>query len=70
MSESQERVCVGCGGTQVTVHLERCGICHRFFCPDCAQRGAFGRKFCSPDCSRAYYLLGESDDDEDLEYDD
>ncbi|HWW61650.1 MAG TPA: hypothetical protein VN181_09800 [Thermoanaerobaculia bacterium] len=66
MSSTQERVCVGCGETEDTAHLEACTLCNRFFCPDCAQR-ALGRRFCSVECSRAYYYQGDSDDDEDTD---
>lgn len=65
-----ERVCVGCGDTEEQARLEPCTICRRFFCSDCAHRAGFGRKFCSPECSRAYYFSGETDDDEDGESDD
>ena len=61
---STERVCIRCGDTEEMAHLERCGVCNRYFCPDCAHR-ASGRRFCSPDCARAYWFQGEeSDDDE------
>jgi len=65
MTEVYDRLCSGCGGEEQAGHLEVCSICHRWFCPDCAFKAAFGRKFCSPDCARAYYFSGDSDDDED-----
>ena len=43
--------------------LERCPICAKYFCSDCAVRGA-GRRFCSPDCARNYFFHGDEDDDE------
>lgn len=64
-----ERVCVGCGDTEDEARLEPCQICHRFFCVDCAHRAGFGRKFCSPECTRAYYFSGDLDDDEDADPD-
>lgn len=67
MSEVYERICAGCGGGETVGYLEVCSICQRHFCPDCAHKAAFGRKFCSPECARAYYFSGESDDDEDFE---
>lgn len=70
MMDMPERVCVGCGDTEDAARLDVCGICRRFFCADCAHRAAFGRRFCSVDCARAYYFAGEPDDDEDLETDD
>lgn len=70
MAETHERICVTCGQTEENVRLEQCTICNRFYCPDCAHRAGFGRRFCSPECGRAYYFTGESDDDEELESDD
>ena len=66
MSGTPERVCVGCQADGEHVRLEMCGICRRNFCPDCAHRAGHGRRFCSPECARAYYFTGEPDDDEDL----
>jgi hypothetical protein len=63
MAES-DRTCVGCGATEAEKHLERCSICHRHFCADCAHRALGGRKFCSPECGRTYYFQGDSDDDD------
>lgn len=63
MSSTDERICVGCADTEELARLERCHICDKYFCPDCAHR-AFGRRFCGPDCARAYFFHGESDDDE------
>ena len=70
MAEAYDRVCVGCGQSEEQVRLEPCSICGRSFCADCATRAGFGRKFCSLDCSRAYYFTGETDDDEDAIGDD
>lgn len=65
MSVPEERACVGCGMTEEHVRLELCSICRRSFCSDCAHRAGHGRRFCSPECGRAYYFTGEPDDDED-----
>ncbi|HEX2059521.1 MAG TPA: hypothetical protein VHK90_02165 [Thermoanaerobaculia bacterium] len=64
MTDIHERICVGCGDTEEMARLENCSICRRWYCPDCAHRAGFGRKFCSVECSRAYYFAGELDDDE------
>lgn len=61
-----EKVCVRCGVTEVQVRLEHCGICARHFCAEHAHRAFGGRRFCSPECAKAYYFHGEPDDDEDL----
>jgi hypothetical protein len=63
MTEARERVCVGCGDSEEQARLESCPICNRAFCPDCAHR-AFSRRFCGPECARAYWFAGESDDDD------
>jgi hypothetical protein len=70
MTETIERVCVGCSKTEAEAHLEICMVCHRYFCPDCAVRAGFGRKFCSMECAQGYYFTGEGDDDEDADADD
>ena len=70
MTETSERVCVTCGGSEEQARLEQCHVCYRFFCADHAHRAGFGRRFCSPECGRAYYFTGEPDDDEDLESND
>jgi hypothetical protein len=71
MSESHERVCKGCGATEETVRLEACAMCNSFFCADCAHRAGFGRRYCSAECTRAYYFAGQpEDDDEDADPDD
>jgi hypothetical protein len=63
MAELFERICVGCGDTEETSHLETCGNCRRYYCADCAHRSGFGRRFCSPACARAHYFAGEPEDD-------
>ena len=60
-----DRICVTCQANEDTARLDKCGICARFFCPDCAHRAYGGRKFCSPECARGYYFHAEMDDDED-----
>lgn len=64
MLEVDERRCVGCGDTQAEAHLERCQVCGKWFCPDCAYKQT-GRRFCSSDCARAFFWEGIDDDDED-----
>ena len=63
MTGFEERRCVGCGDTEEMAHLERCVVCGRWHCPDCAYK-AMGRRFCSQNCSVQFYY-GEIDDDED-----
>jgi hypothetical protein len=61
MSELEERHCVRCGDPEAA-GLERCVVCGKYFCADCAYR-ATGRRFCSAECARAFFY-GDSDDDE------
>lgn len=67
--ETGEKSCVTCGATEESVRLDACNICRKSYCPDCAHRAGHGRRFCSPECARAYYFAGETDDDEDSELD-
>ena len=64
MSLPPERACVGCGESEENLRLEMCSICRRPFCAECAHRAGHGRRFCSPECGRAYYFTGELDDDD------
>lgn len=64
MADIQERACKGCGITEEKMRLEACSMCHSFFCADCAHRAGFGRKYCSTECTRAYYFAGELEDDD------
>jgi hypothetical protein len=70
MSEAVDRTCVTCGTGEDVARLEQCSICRRWYCADCAHRAGHGRRFCSPECARAYYFAGEADDNEDFELDD
>ena len=63
MSTVEERHCIGCGNTEGMAHLEACGVCGRWFCPDCTFK-TMGRRFCTQKCSHQYFY-GEMDDDED-----
>jgi hypothetical protein len=65
MSEIGEKVCKTCGLSEEKIRLEACGMCHGWFCADCANRAGFGRKYCSPECTRAYYFAGDPEDDDD-----
>ena len=63
MTSAEERVCLGCGETDDLSRLERCPVCTKYFCPDCAHR-AQGRRFCCKGCSQAYFYDGDSDDNQ------
>lgn len=63
MSYVDERRCLGCGNTEETVHLERCMVCGKWFCKDCAFKQT-GRRFCSGGCARDFFW-GESEGEED-----
>jgi hypothetical protein len=64
MRDYGERVCVGCGDTEEFARLERCSICQKSFCNDCAYRSA-GRRFCSTVCARTFFYGDLDDDNED-----
>jgi len=70
MAGAAEKVCVRCGHNEEMAVLEMCSVCARWYCPDCAHKAGFGRRFCSPECARAWYFTGDSDDDEDAPSDD
>jgi hypothetical protein len=67
ISSAGERQCVSCRDTEETARLEKCSVCFKFFCPDCAHR-ALGRRFCSAHCAHEYFY-GETDDDETVDPD-
>lgn len=58
-----DRVCARCGADAESAPIERCRMCHSYFCADCAHK-AMGNRFCSERCGVAY-AYGDSDDDED-----
>jgi hypothetical protein len=62
MSDVEGRQCIRCGVAEGAALLERCVACGKYFCGDCAYR-ATGRRFCSSECSRAFFY-GDGDDDE------
>ncbi len=61
---TEDKACRTCGNTEDLSPLELCGVCSKFFCPDCAHRAFGGRRFCSPDCAHAYFFHGEPDDED------
>jgi hypothetical protein len=69
MSGVEARVCKGCGVAEEVMRLEPCAMCRSVFCPDCAYRAGFGRRYCSTECTRAYYFAGQPEDEDDDEHD-
>ena len=67
---AEDLACKKCGVTAADARLDKCGVCSKYFCPDCAHRAYGGRRFCSPECARSYYFHGEMDDDDDIGLDD
>ena len=65
MTESEGHVCVTCGASEDLARLEHCSICRKLYWAECAHKAGHGRRFCSPECARAYYFAGELDDDDD-----
>ena len=66
MAEITERVCMHCGEAGETSILERCKICYRWFCGDCAHKG-MGQRFCSERCSLEYIYGDQGEDDDDFD---
>jgi hypothetical protein len=63
MNEQLQRTCRTCGATGEDTPLERCKMCHRFSCLECAHR-SMGQRFCSENCS-IDYIYGDSGDEDD-----
>lgn len=55
-----EMVCAACQATDADTRLNKCPICFRLVCDNCAVR-SFGRLFCSRKCSDAFF---HGDEDE------
>lgn len=64
MSITHDHICTTCGAPDETTQLERCVICLRYFCIECAHRGT-GRRFCSMNCADTFFHLGDDEDDQD-----
>ena len=58
-----DTVCSKCGTSSESMQLEKCPICYKHFCSDCAYRGA-GRRLCSERCGQFMMQGDEEDDDE------
>ena len=52
--------CVGCNASDQDNRLQKCPICFKWVCDNCAVH-AFGRFFCSRKCSDQFFF---GDDDE------
>jgi len=53
-------ICVGCQKTEDEKTLQKCPICFKWVCLDCARR-EYGRAFCSQRCAHLFFF---GDDDE------
>ena len=56
-----DKMCAICSVTSATVALDKCQICYRYYCGDCAYRSSRGQRFCSLNCSEVY-LYGDEDE--------
>jgi endogenous inhibitor of DNA gyrase (YacG/DUF329 family) len=52
--------CTVCGKSDLEVTLNKCPICFKMVCQDCA-RQEYGRAFCSRRCAELFFF---GDDDE------
>lgn len=66
MTQDRDRVCGNCSVSEETAALERCKMCYRFFCSDCAHRG-MGQRFCSERCAAEFMFGDTGDDDRDVD---
>lgn len=67
MSTLEERRCLVCGTEAELIQLERCMVCGKWFCKDCAFKQT-GRRFCSGGCARDFFWgIGEEEDEDDTE---
>jgi hypothetical protein len=53
------RVCKTCGRGEKETRLQKCVICHEFYCYKCRVR-KFGKLFCSKTCAELFFF---GDDD-------
>lgn len=53
--------CFRCKQDNPRVNYQKCPICHKVFCEECAYRRS-GRDFCSRICAE-YFFFGSEDDD-------
>ena len=53
--------CVGCKVTDLDVRLNKCPICFKWVCDNCAVR-SFGRSFCQRKCADQFFW-GDEDED-------
>lgn len=58
------RKCVGCGSPEEFVVLEKCRMCFRHFCGDCAHKTR-GARFCSQACGE-YFMHGDEEDQQEM----
>ncbi len=65
-----DEVCAICAIEREAAQLQRCKVCHRIFCGDCAFSGRSGR-FCSRECGDIFFFgLEEEPTDENDGFDD
>ena len=52
--------CLGCQKDEQETSLQKCPICFKWVCDNCANR-AFGRSFCSKRCADLFFF-GDEDE--------
>ena len=62
MTSEYDVSCVSCGASDAIARLERCRMCRKSYCGDCAVR-ARGGQFCSRPCAEAF-TFGDEDEEE------
>lgn len=52
--------CESCGANEEELHTQKCPICYKRFCDECAHSMS-GRIFCSRFCAEYFFFGGEDD---------
>jgi len=56
----KEKVCKTCRRGQAETRLQKCVICHEYYCYNCRIR-KFGKLFCSKICAELFFFGGEDE---------
>lgn len=55
--------CEMCSATGTWLHLNKCPMCHKYFCDKCRVNFG-GKEFCTADCGNAFFFGSEDGEDE------
>jgi len=57
----QKKVCTTCGRDWDEVRLDKCVVCHKYYCHSCAVR-RYGKFFCAKECAEIFFFGGDEDE--------